>query len=65
MDMEDTALADANDLAPTIRAYRELGLRGISQGNLNASFGSVPGLSPRVVRLLTPYTWLGPQGALA
>jgi hypothetical protein len=59
LDMEDAALAEANGLAGTVRAYRKLGLKGISQGNLRADVGDAPALSPRVARLLGPYAWQG------
>lgn len=61
-DMEDTALADANLLNQTIRAYRKFGMRDISQGNLRASFGFAPGLGDDVVNLLSPYVWIGQVG---
>lgn len=63
-DMEDTARADANGLAPTIYAFRKLGLRTISQGNLNADMQGSTGLTPRVTDILAPYVWQGNLGAL-
>lgn len=63
-DMEDTASADANLLTPTIAAFRKLGIRNISQGNLQADLSAAPGLTPRVTQLLTPYVWQGNVGAL-
>lgn len=61
-DMEDTALADANLLNQTIRAYRKFGMRDISQGNLRATFGFAPGLGDDVINLLGPYVWIGQVG---
>lgn len=63
-DMEDQALADSSALNESIRAYRKLGLRDISQGNLRAAVGGAPGLSDDVVRLLMPYVWIGNLGAV-
>jgi hypothetical protein len=63
-DMEDQALADSSALNESIRAYRKLGLRDISQGNLRAAVGGAPGLSDEVVRLLMPYVWIGNLGAV-
>jgi hypothetical protein len=63
-DMEDTALADTNLMGQTIRAYRKLGMRDISQGNLRASFGFAPGLGDEVINILQPYVWLGQVGVL-
>lgn len=61
-DMEDTALADQNALSSSIRAFRKLGLRDISQGNLRADIAGAWGLSPEVMVLLTRYVWQGPVG---
>lgn len=63
-DMEDTALADANGLSQTARAFRKLGLRDVSQGNLRASVTGAWGLSPDVMALLDRYVWMGPLGAV-
>ena len=63
-DMEDMALADANALSSTVTVFRKLGLTNISQGNLRADLGVVGALSPRVVRLLEPYTFMGRGGRL-
>lgn len=64
IDMEDQALSDANALSDTIRSARALGLRDISQGNLSAAIDYVPSVSAKVQRLLLPYIWLGPVGAV-
>lgn len=64
-DMEDTAIAEANALSGTIRAYRKLGVRTIDQGNLRADVTGTPTVSDRVARLLRPYVWQGAVGALA
>lgn len=61
-DMEDTALADQNALSHSIRAFRKLGLRDVSQGNLRADIAGAWGLSPEVMLLLVPYVWEGPVG---
>jgi hypothetical protein len=61
-DMEDTALADQNALSHSIRAFRKLGLRDVSQGNLRADIAGAWGLSPEVMLLLVPYVWEGPIG---
>jgi hypothetical protein len=63
LDMEDTALADTQRLAPTIRAYRHMGVRDISQGNIRATMTGNPGLSDSAITLLGPYVWEGPLGA--
>lgn len=63
-DMEDQALADASELGDTVRGFRSLGVRDVSQGNLTVAIGGAPGLSERVVRLLEPYIWPYPAGAL-
>lgn len=63
LDMEDMALADTHTLSETIRAFRGLGLRDVSQGNLRADVSAAPALSPRVIRLLDPFVWSGPVGA--
>jgi hypothetical protein len=63
-DMEDAAQADANELSPTITAFRAMGLRDISQGNLRATIGQPGLLSPRATRLLAGYQWYGPGGEL-
>ena len=63
-DMEDTAMADANALSPTVHVFRRLGLESVSQGNLRADLGTASSLSPRVRRLLEPYVFLGPGGRL-
>jgi hypothetical protein len=63
LDMEDQALADANQLSDTIRAARVLGLRDISQGNLRAAIDFTPSLSIQAQRLLLPYIWIGQVGA--
>jgi hypothetical protein len=66
IDMEDTARADANDLASSVAASRKLGLTGLRQGNLSLSIGEVGGLSPRAIRLLSSdLIWRGPIGGLA
>lgn len=65
LDMEDNALADANSLSSTVRAFRGLGINDVSQGNLRADFALIgPTLSVRVLRLLSPYVWTGPVGAM-
>jgi hypothetical protein len=61
---EDTARADANDLATTVAAYRKLGLTAISQGNLSATLGQPVLLTPRAERLLLDYRWIGEAGVL-
>jgi hypothetical protein len=61
-DCEDTARADANDLAPTVAAMRSLGLRSAGQGNLRLDVGEPSVLSPRAVRLLSGYVWMGGAG---
>lgn len=63
-DMEDTALADSQGLSETIRAYRKMGVRDISQGNLRATMSGALGLSPTTMLLLEPYVWMGPIGAV-
>jgi hypothetical protein len=63
-DMEDTALADANGLSQTARAFRKMGMRDISQGNLRASITGAYGLSPEVMGLLDRYVWMGSLGAV-
>jgi hypothetical protein len=63
-DMEDAAVADANALSSTVHAFRALGLTNISQGNLRADLGTIPVLSVRVTRLLSPYLFLGRGGRL-
>jgi hypothetical protein len=62
-DMEEQALADANELSNTIGAYRKLGLRNITQGNLRADIGDEVVLSAKVKRQLTKYVW-EPSGEL-
>jgi hypothetical protein len=62
-DMEDQAEADANALSSTLTAYRRMGLRDISQGNLRASIAvTPPPISPRAASLLDPYIWQGEIG---
>lgn len=61
-DMEDTALADANALSDSIRAFRKLGLRDVSQGNLRTSIEGAGGLAPEITLLLSPYVWEGQVG---
>jgi hypothetical protein len=63
-DMEDTARADMNDLSATVAAYRKLGLRDASQGNLRINIGVPSVLSPRASRLLTGLVWSGAGGFL-
>lgn len=64
IDMEDQALAQSNDLAGTIAAYRRLGIKDVSQGNLRLSLGSLAGtaLSPRAAALVDDLIWQGPSG---
>lgn len=62
LDMEDNALSDTNSLSQTLRAYRKLGLRDVSQGGLSASLGPPSTLSDRVMRLLDGYVWQGAVG---
>lgn len=64
-DMEDTALADANGLSNTARAFRKMGMRDVSQGNLRATVTGAWGLSPEVMGLLDRYVWIGPLGSVA
>lgn len=64
LDMEDQALADANSLSDTVRSYRGLGMLDVAQGNLRATVTGAPSLSARVIRLIAPYIWEGPVGAL-
>lgn len=64
-DMEDTALADANGLSQTARAFRKMGMRDVSQGNLRAAVSGAYGLSPEVMSLLDRYVWIGQIGAVA
>lgn len=63
-DMEDQAAADASGLSGAVQAYRKLGIRGISQGNLNAQLNGGGSLSPRVQRLLEGLQWAGAGGFL-
>jgi hypothetical protein len=65
VDMEDQALADANQLGPTIRAFRALGVRGFSQGRTTATLGRAASVSPEVQRLLAPFVWHDVRGAVA
>ena len=39
IDMEDMALADQSELGDSLRAFRALGIRSLSQGNLAVSWG--------------------------
>jgi hypothetical protein len=64
-DMEDQAAADASGLSGAVQAYRKLGIRGISQGNLNAQLNGGGSVSPRVQRLLEGLQWQGAGGYLA
>lgn len=64
-DMEDTAQVDTNKLTPTIRQYRHMGIRNISQGNMRAQISGAPGLSADSMGLLSGLIWDGPLGALA
>lgn len=64
LDMEDQALADANALSDSLRAYQKLGMRDVRQGNLSATVTAVSGLSDRVRHLLDPYVWRGRVGAV-
>lgn len=64
-DMEDTALVDNNKLTPTIRQYRHMGVRDISQGNMRAAITGAPGLSADAMGLVSGLIWEGPLGALA
>jgi hypothetical protein len=59
-DMEEQALADTNELGSTIAAYRKLGVRSISQGNLRVTVGDEVLLSPRVIRQLARFVWTTP-----
>lgn len=63
-DMEDTALADTNLLNQTIRSYRKLGMRDVSQGNLRAALNFAPGLGDDVINILQPFIWQGAVGAV-
>jgi hypothetical protein len=63
LDMEATALADKTKLTQTIRGYRHLGIRDISQGNMRASIGGAPGLPDEAISLLSDYVWTPPLGA--
>src|SRR5262245_54429925 len=54
-DMEDTALADTNLLNQTVRSYRKMGMRDISQGNLRAAVNFAPGLGDDVINMLQPF----------
>lgn len=63
-DMEDQALAEANQLSATTHAFRRMGLNAIGQGSLRAQLVTPPTLTPRVVREVEPYLWLGPGGRL-
>lgn len=67
IDMEDTARADANDLAPSVAVMHKLGLNALSQGNLRLNLTDVPGqLAPRALRLLgDDLHWHGGTGELA
>jgi hypothetical protein len=62
MDMEDQALSDTHALSETLRAYRKLGIREITQDKLEAGFGPAINLSDRVRALLDPYVWQGRVG---
>jgi hypothetical protein len=63
-DMEDTALADTNLLNQTVRSYRKMGMRDISQGNLRAAVNFAPGLGDDVINMLQPYVWQGAIGVV-
>lgn len=66
IEMEEQAVADASALAGPVAAWRRLGLRDISQGNLRAQLGDPSLLSPRAAALLTDdYVWQGPAGLVA
>ena len=62
-DMEDQAAHDANAMSSTIDAFRKMGLRDVSQGNLRATLAaSPPTVSTRAVSLLDSYLWAGQIG---
>jgi hypothetical protein len=64
--MEDQALADATQLAPTVRSARALGLSDVNQGGLSMALRDVePGLSVRVQRKLTRLRWQVPSAVRA
>ena len=63
-DMEDAARADANDLSSTVAAFRALGLRDASQGNLRLTIGDPSVLSPRAERMLRGFIFYGAGGEL-
>lgn len=66
IEMEEQAVADASALSGPVAAWRRLGLRDISQGNLRATIGDPSLLSPRAAALLTAdYVWQGPAGLVA
>jgi hypothetical protein len=64
-DMEDQALADANQLGPTIRAYRKLGVGEVRQGNVAAAIRNSASISPTIQRLLQRFVWTPGDGSFA
>lgn len=60
LDMEDQALAKANDLTDTVRAFARAGVEDINQGGIVATIRrpDVP-LSPEAQAVLEPYIWTG------
>lgn len=62
LDMEDTALADASALSDTLRLMRASGMRSLSQGNLRAALDVAPGVSAKVMRLLSPFVFVPEVG---
>lgn len=57
IDMEDQAIADASELASTVRGFRRLGLREARQGNLSFSMRGSAGLGEKAIGLLRAYVW--------
>lgn len=64
LDMEDQAGASGLALAGTIHAYRRLGVRDVSQGNLRLTLDPIAAqsLSPRAAALVHHLIWTGPAG---
>jgi hypothetical protein len=63
-EMENEHLAKGSALAPTVAAYRRLGLTDISQGNLRATIGDPSLVRAETALLLADLVWLGPGGYL-
>lgn len=63
-EMESEQLAKGSALAPTVAAYRRLGLTDIAQGNLRASIGDPSLVTPETAMLLADLVWTGAGGFL-